>query len=252
MYNIQYSIHGLIWSGGHGRLVSFDDFLFSPSPIAIKPCPQRLHVKPPKGIIIRNIQCICLIFRKKSGDEKNRLFFAEIMCPFTIYKRKGNYHLEGMPPYILGYEGAGIVEQVVDAVTNFKIEERVGFADVSFANAELVAVPKEKAIPLPENTSFETAASILLQGLTAQYLTKDNYAIKAGNCILIHAAAGGVGQNLVQICKHLGGKVIGLTSSIEKARFVLSLGAEHVFLYKENRKIPGQRLASRLDSVPVG
>ncbi|GER75019.1 hypothetical protein BpPP18_30860 [Weizmannia acidilactici] len=157
-----------------------------------------------------------------------------------------------MPPYILGYEGAGIVEQVVDAVTNFKIEERVGFADVSFANAELVAVPKEKAIPLPENTSFETAASILLQGLTAQYLTKDNYAIKAGNCILIHAAAGGVGQNLVQICKHLGGKVIGLTSSIEKARFVLSLGAEHVFLYKENRKIPGQRLASRLDSVPVG
>ncbi|MBS4200130.1 quinone oxidoreductase [Bacillus sp. FJAT-49732] len=150
-----------------------------------------------------------------------------------IYRRKGNYHLVGTPPYILGYEGSGIVEQVGKDTTKYKVGDRVGFADVPFANAELVAVPEERAIPLPEKISFETASSVLLQGLTAQYLTKDSYEIKDGDTILIHAAAGGVGQNLIQICKQLGGKVIGLTSSVEKSKTALSLGADHVFLYKE-------------------
>ncbi|MBS4196397.1 quinone oxidoreductase family protein [Lederbergia citri] len=150
-----------------------------------------------------------------------------------IYRRRGDYHLQGKAPYILGYEGSGIVEQVGKHVTHFKIGDRVGFADVPFANAELVAVPKEKAIPLPENISFEVASSVLLQGLTAQYLTKDSYEIKDGDTVLIHAASGGVGQNLIQICKQLGGKVIGLTSSMEKSKTALSLGANHVFLYKE-------------------
>src|SRR5690348_8702553 len=83
-----------------------------------------------------------------------------------IYRRKGNYHLAGTPPYILGYEGSGIVEQVGTGVTNIKIGDRIAFADVPFANAELVAVPEEKVIPLPDGISFEAASSILLQGLT--------------------------------------------------------------------------------------
>ncbi|MGZ4160186.1 MAG: quinone oxidoreductase family protein [Neobacillus sp.] len=150
-----------------------------------------------------------------------------------VYRRKGNYHLAGDPPYILGYEGAGIVEQVGENVTNVKVGDHIGFADVPFANAELVAVPLNKAIPIPAEISFETASSILLQGLTAHYLTSDSYPIKKGDFVLVHAAAGGVGQLLVQIAKLLGGKVIGLTSSKEKAEVSKSVGADFVFLYDE-------------------
>jgi NADPH:quinone reductase len=151
-----------------------------------------------------------------------------------VYRRKGNYHLAGSPPYILGYEGAGIVKEVGSNVSDVKPGDRIAFADVPYANAELVAVPKDKAIPLPDGISFETAASILLQGLTAHYLTKDSYRIKQGDIVLVHAAAGGVGQLLVQIVKLLGGRVIGLTSSEKKAEVAKAVGADHVFLYQDN------------------
>ncbi|HHT7190327.1 TPA: quinone oxidoreductase family protein [Bacillus cereus] len=150
-----------------------------------------------------------------------------------IYRRRGDYHLAGNPPYILGYEGAGIVEKVGANVTTINAGDRIAFADVPFANAELVAIPSEKAIPLPDSISFETAASVLLQGLTAHYLTKDSYQIKQGDVALVHAAAGGVGQLLIQMIKLQGGKVIGLTSSNEKAKVATLAGADHVFLYTE-------------------
>lgn len=150
-----------------------------------------------------------------------------------IYRRKGNYHLEGDPPYILGYEGAGIVEKVGEHVTSIKCGDRIGFADVPFANAEFVVVPEEKAIPLPINLSFEMASSVLLQGLTAQYLTRDSYPVKQGDLVLVHAAAGGVGQLITQICKFKGARVIGLTSSNEKKAAAYTVGADHVFLYGE-------------------
>ncbi|MEW4282185.1 quinone oxidoreductase family protein [Priestia koreensis] len=151
-----------------------------------------------------------------------------------VYRRKGKYHLVGNPPYILGYEGAGVVEAVGNSVQGFKKGDRIAFADVPHANAELVAVPKDKIIPIPDGISFETAASLLLQGLTAHYLTKDSYKIQEGDVVLVHAAAGGVGQLLVQIVNLLGGTVIGLTSSPEKAAKAKELGATSVYLYEEN------------------
>jgi NADPH:quinone reductase len=151
-----------------------------------------------------------------------------------IYRRKGNYHLAGHPPYILGYEGSGIVEEVGNGITTIKVGDRIAFADVPFANAEFVSVPLEKAIPIPDDITFETASSILLQGLTAHYLTKDSFEVKAGQTILVHAAAGGVGQILIQIAKLLGGQVIGLTSSMVKSKAAYSAGADHVFLYNDN------------------
>lgn len=151
-----------------------------------------------------------------------------------IYRRRGDYHLAGNPPYVLGYEGAGIVEKVGADVTTINLGDRIAFADVPFANAELVAVPSEKVIPLPDSISFETAASVLLQGLTAHYLTKDSYQLKQDDIALVHAAAGGVGQLLVQMIKLYGGKVIGLTSSKEKANIATLAGADHVFLYTES------------------
>jgi NADPH:quinone reductase len=153
-----------------------------------------------------------------------------------IYRRKGNYHLAGEPPYILGYEGAGIVEEIGTGVQGIQVGDRIAFADVPYANAELVSVPFEKAIPVPETISFYEAASVMLQGLTAHYLTRDSYAVKNNDVVLVHASAGGVGQLLVQIVKLLGGKVIGLTSSAEKAVVAKEAGASEVFLYKDDWK----------------
>jgi NADPH:quinone reductase len=153
-----------------------------------------------------------------------------------IYRRKGNYHLAGTPPFILGYEGAGIVESVGKNVLDIKPGGRLAFADVPYANAELVAVPYDKAIPLPDSISFDVAASVMLQGMTAHYLTKDSYPVKKNDVVLIHASAGGVGKLLVQMVNLLGGRVIGLTSSSEKAEAAREAGADLVFLYKDDWK----------------
>lgn len=151
-----------------------------------------------------------------------------------IYRRKGNYHLAGEPPFILGYEGAGIIEAVGKDVSQVQVGDRVAFADVPFANAELVAVPSEKLIVLPEEISFDVASSILLQGLTAHYLTSDSYKVQPNDSVIVHAASGGVGQNLVQIAKLYGAKVIALTSTMEKAKKALEVGADIAFTYDED------------------
>jgi NADPH:quinone reductase len=150
-----------------------------------------------------------------------------------VYRRKGNYHLLGEPPFIAGYEGSGVIVNE-NNIVGFNNGDKICFADVPFANAELVAVPIDKCIPLPSEISFETVAAVMLQGLTAQYLTADSYAVTANDVVLIHACAGGVGQLLVQICKLKGAKVIGLTSSDEKRNTAITNGCDAVFLYSED------------------
>lgn len=152
-----------------------------------------------------------------------------------VYRRKGNYHLKGNPPFIAGYEGAGVVVNTNNQ-PGFKIGDRIAFADVPFSNAELVAVPVANAIPMPDTIPFETAATILLQGLTAHYLATDSHKTQKGETVLIHASAGGVGQFLTQISKLLGATVIGLTSSAEKAEISLKNGADQVYLYSDDWK----------------
>jgi NADPH2:quinone reductase len=152
-----------------------------------------------------------------------------------VYRRKGNYHLKGNPPFIAGYEGSGIVVNTNNH-SEFKIGDRVAFADIPFANAEFVAVNTNHVIPLPEAIDFETGASILLQGLTAHYLATDSHKTLKGETVIIHAVAGGVGQFLTQISKLLGATVIGLTSSIDKAKIAIEQGADHVFLYNNDWK----------------
>jgi NADPH2:quinone reductase len=146
-----------------------------------------------------------------------------------VYRRRGNYHLSGEPPWIAGYEGAGVVGSVTEEGL-FRVGDRVGFADSPFANAELVSVPFDKLIPLPDDVSAETAAALLLQGLTAQYLTRDSHPVRPGESVLVHAAAGGVGLLLVQIARALGAHVLGVTSTEAKARAVLEAGADAVAL----------------------
>ena len=152
-----------------------------------------------------------------------------------MMRRSGVYHVRGNAPYINGYEGAGVVVDN-NGHLEFKTGDRIGFADVPFANAEFVRVPVSNAIPLPDPIDFETAASVLLQGLSAHFLTTDCHKVSPKENVLIHAAAGGVGQIMIQICKTIGAKVIGLVSSESKKQLALSKGADMVYLYEENWK----------------
>lgn len=150
-----------------------------------------------------------------------------------LHRRRGNYFLPGKPPHINGYEGAGIVIALGEGVTGVSIGDRIGFADCPFANATRVNVPIEKAIPLPDHISFVEAAAMMLQGLTAQYLLEDSYAVGAGDRVLIHAAGGGVGQALIQMAVAKGARVIGLASTPEKRAMALELGADDCFDYAD-------------------
>ncbi len=170
--------------------------------------------------------------RPRSGHAIVRL--AAIGLNFAdVYRRQGRYHLAGEPPYVAGYEGAGTIESLSGEARDprFTAGARVGFADSPFANAELVSVPLDRLIPLPADVSFETAAALLLQGLTAHYLTRDSFTLALGHAAAVHAAAGGVGLLLVQLAKLCGARVLGLTSSAAKAAAAHEAGADDVFLY---------------------
>lgn len=151
-----------------------------------------------------------------------------------IYRRKGNYHLKGQPPYIAGYEGAGIV--VESKSSKYKVGDRIAYTDVPFANAEFIVVPETHAILIPANVDVALAASILLQGLTAHYLANDSYPVKNNTIALIHAASGGVGQILTQLCKSKGATVIGLTRDAGKLGVILDCKADYAIQLDENWK----------------
>lgn len=150
-----------------------------------------------------------------------------------IYRRNGNYHLSGSAPWLLGYEGAGVIELAAQDDADFPVGTRVGFADMPYANAELVAVDRDKLIALPDDISFDTAAASLLQGLTAQYLVTDSYQARHGDIAVVHAAAGGVGLLLAQMLKARGARVLGIASSKVKRAAVIAGGAERVAGYDD-------------------
>ncbi|MFA6230839.1 MAG: quinone oxidoreductase [Rhodanobacter sp.] len=150
-----------------------------------------------------------------------------------IYRRNGNYHLSGSAPWLLGYEGAGVIELAAQDDADFPVGTRVGFADMPYANAELVAVDRDKLIALPDDISFDTAAASLLQGLTARYLVTDSYQVRHGDIAVVHAAAGGVGLLLVQMLKARGARVLGIASSEVKRAAVIAAGAERVAGYDD-------------------
>jgi len=142
-----------------------------------------------------------------------------------IYRRKGAYHLKGQPPFIAGYEGAGIIIESISE--KFKVGDKAAYVDVPFSNADYIIIPETHVIPLPENIDFSLAASILLQGLTADYLSSESHNAKSGETVLVHAAAGGVGQFLTQMCKLKGARVIGLTRNTDKLKTILNCKADY-------------------------
>lgn len=148
------------------------------------------------------------------------------------YHRSGLYPVAGGLPSGIGLEGAGVVEAIGDGVTGFAVGDRVAYAHGPLgAYAEVRNLPADRAVKLPDALSFEQGAAMMLQGLTAQYLLRRTHRVQAGETILVHAAAGGVGSILVQWGKALGATVIGTVGSDEKAERVKALGCDHVIVY---------------------
>src|SRR5882724_12305326 len=148
-----------------------------------------------------------------------------------IYHRTGFYPLQ--TPFTLGQEAAGVVDAVGEGVTEVKKGDRVAYAMILGSYAEYAIVPASKLAPLPANIDAKSAAALMLQGMTAHYLTHSTYDLKKGDTALIHAAAGGVGLLLTQIAKLRGANVIGTVSTEAKAQLAKEAGADHVILYTQ-------------------
>lgn len=150
------------------------------------------------------------------------------------------YHRSGLYPVALpsgiGLEGAGVVEAVGEGVTEVAPGDRVAYAGGPLgAYAEVRTMPADRLVRLPESIPFEQGAAMMLQGLTAQYLLRQTYRVQAGDTILIHAAAGGVGLIVCQWAKSLGATVIGTVGSDEKASLARAHGCDHPVVYTRER-----------------
>ncbi|MCU0886516.1 MAG: quinone oxidoreductase [Rubritepida sp.] len=151
-----------------------------------------------------------------------------------VYFRTGLYKLPSLPA-VIGMEGAGVVEAIGEGVTEVAVGDRVAYATGPVgAYAESRTLKADRLVPLPDSIGFEQAAAMMLQGMTAQYLLRTTYRVKAGETILVHAAAGGVGLIMCQWAKHLGATVIGTVSTEAKAELAKANGADHVVLTGED------------------
>lgn len=148
-----------------------------------------------------------------------------------IYHRRGWYPLA--TPFIPGMEAAGEVDAVGAGVTEVSVGDRVGYTMQPGAYAEYGVVDAWKLAPLPDGIDMQTAAAVMLQGLTAHYLANSTFPLEPGHTALIHAAAGGVGLLLVQMAKRRGARVIGTVGTEEKAELARAAGADEVILYRE-------------------
>jgi NADPH:quinone reductase len=148
-----------------------------------------------------------------------------------IYHRTGLYKLP--VPFTPGTEAAGTVEAVGPGVTTVRPGDRVASINVLGAYAEYALAPAERLVPLPDRVSTRQAAAVMLQGVTAQYLTTSTFPIERGQTCLVHAAAGGVGLLLCQMASRIGARVIATVSTEEKAALAREAGAAEVILYTQ-------------------
>lgn len=148
-----------------------------------------------------------------------------------VYHRTGLYPLPSLPA-VLGMEGSGAVEAVGEGVTEVVVGDRVAYAGLPIgAYAQARLIPADRLVKLPTGITTRQAAAIMLQGMTARYLLHGCFDVKAGDTILIHAAAGGVGSIVCQWAKHLGATVIGTVGSEEKVVTATANGCHYPILY---------------------
>lgn len=166
------------------------------------------------------------------GDKEIRVRHTAVGLNYIdTYHRTGLYKIP--LPSIIGREAAGVVEAVGAAVTDLKIGERVAYASApigSYSESRLISA--DRVVKIPDGVTDRQAASMMLKGMTAQYLIRHTHTVKSGDTILFHAAAGGVGLILCQWAKHLGAIVIGTVGSEEKAALAKANGCDHVINYR--------------------
>jgi len=178
------------------------------------------------------------------GEARVRIEVAGVNF-IDVYHRTGLY--PGQLPITLGVEGAGVVDAVGPGVSEVRPGDRVAYAMQPGSYAEYAVVQAWKLVPVPDDLETRQAAAVMLQGMTAHYLSHSTYPLKPGDTALVHAAAGGVGHLLVQMARRRGARVIGTVSTEEKARLAREAGADEVILYtqvdfeEEVRRLTGGR-----------
>ena len=162
-----------------------------------------------------------------------------------IYQRDGLYP-PGEMPVTLGMEAAGVIEEIGEDVNDFVVGDRVAYAMALGAYTSERVMATTRLVNIPDTIDDQTAAAMMLQGMTARYLIKRSYPIKAGDTILVYAAAGGVGLILCQWAKHIGAKVIGCVGSEAKAALAKANGCDHPILYRD------EDVAARVREITSG
>src|SRR5690606_27853944 len=165
------------------------------------------------------------------------------------YQRSGLYAMK--VPAVAGNEAAGVVEAVGEGVTSLKAGERIAYTGVVGAYCDVRLVPADRMVKIPEGITDEQAASMMLKGLTVHYLIHSTYAVKKGETVLWHAAAGGVGLIACQWLKALGVTVIGTAGSEEKCALAKAHGAEHVVNYSRENFVERVKTITGGKGVPV-
>lgn len=166
-----------------------------------------------------------------------------------VYHRSGLY--PNALPLTLGMEGAGVVEAVGPKVKEFKVGDRVAYAQPMGSYAEKCLRPVDRLVKIPAGIDDRVAAAIMLKGMTAWYLIRRTYKIKKGDTILMHAAAGGVGQILCQWAKHLGATVIGTVGNDDKAALAKKVGCKHVIVTTKENFVERVKAITKGKGVPV-
>src|SRR5207237_4655545 len=166
-----------------------------------------------------------------------------------VYHRTGYYSQPR--PFIPGLEGAGIVEAIGQAVCGLKVGDRVAYAGPVGGYSEVRLIEADRLVLLPEAISFDQAAAMWLQGMTAQVLIRQVYPVKAGDLILVHAAAGGTGLILCQWAAALGATVIGTVSTEAKAEMAHAHGCNHTILYTKQDFVAEVSRISGGEKLPV-
>ena len=148
-----------------------------------------------------------------------------------VYYREGKY--KSSLPFIPGAEGSGVIAALGEGVTGFAVGDAVAWYGPLGSYTELAVVKAAIVIKIPQGVSLDTAAAIMMQGITAHYLSHSTFELKAGHTALVHAAAGGVGALLTQMAAAIGARVIATVSTAEKAEVARAAGASEVILYTE-------------------
>ena len=186
----------------------------------------------------------------KPGPGEIRIAQGAIGLNFIdVYHRTGLYPLPSLPA-VIGMEAAGVIDAVGQGVSDLNVGDRVAYASQppgAYTGSRIIAA--DRVVKLPEGISDQQAAGMMLQGMTVQYLIRSTYRVQAGETVLFHAAAGGVGLIACQWLKHLGATVIGTVGSEEKAALAAAHGCDHTILYRAENFV--ERVKEITDGVGV-